>query len=460
MTGPAPIVFQQQGWGESLQKMLAPLAEALMQQQRLRQAQEQINIQRGQFALQQQEQDERIKEARDKKKQLAQQGEALRATFQQQGAPQITGGEMPAAPAVQVPGLGAMPLPPQPTVAAPGVDQRIAASIQNTPPEALPDFFASLQPYYRYLKEDEANRAADAKLQASLSTIEDPKLRSRLEGYIEISRVGGTMPEGVAQLYFGDLLPKGVNPQLMNAALDYARQGQLPWGRVRQQFGIPAMPGGIPDTFVFPDPMKQAMAAQNAQQAKSAQFAVQMRTDLETAKGFIRPDGGNKPVRLTLNTDIEQNLRLMARNGGLAGIGAQVFQQMWRGLLTPEQQQLTDAIFRWGNAFRFQISGQQSSEGEFALIYRSVAPMASDDESTVNAKLAFMDNVTHMTELVASGKATPAELERAIYEGLFRASGKAAADRWLSISRKDYKQTPGGTSQDDDRAMSLIRGAR
>lgn len=76
-------------------------------------------------------------------------------------------------------------------------------------------------------------------------------------------------------------------------------------------------------------------------------------------------------------------------------------------VISPEQRQLVFGYRAFGDAFRFSLSGQQSSDREALRMLNTVAAQASDDRETRRAKRLLRNVMTQATLDAAAGMITP-----------------------------------------------------
>lgn len=160
------------------------------------------------------------------------------------------------------------------------VDRYVAEALQD--PHLSPTKLSDIRA--RMVKENEKdllpylNEAFDTELQAAQGTLKSVADRQSAEAEAEvrtktkgnaIAKAGVDLDNAVLERTIRELTTKGFDTQRLSGAHDYARATGLPWGVVRKQFGLPAVAGGIPDVYTFPDASKGGAA--NAQTEQAAQ---------------------------------------------------------------------------------------------------------------------------------------------------------------------------------------------
>ena len=241
-----------------------------------------------------------------------------------------------------------------------------------------------------------AVRASDAAVQASEAATEASQVDARL-GVLQEER----------------------DPARVTRAQSLWMTGNVTWGQARMAAGLGA--GGIPDSEVF-DPTKATATAGSGGEAarKAATFARVMQASGANINRLEESTGG-----ITSLASIQRQTK------------SAVLDVVINRFLSPEQQQLVNAHRQFGDAFRFFVSGQQSSDREALRILNSVAGQAGDDPETRRQK-RFMRNVmTQMALDVASGIVNPVQAMDEIIEQARITEMSPAAMRVFREQRED-----------------------
>jgi len=220
-----------------------------------------------------------------------------------------------------------------------------------------------------------AVRASDAAVQASEAATEASQVDTRL---------------GVLQ--------EKLDPIRVARAQSLWMTGNVTWGQARQTAGLP--PGEIPDDEVF-DPTKKTVASGAGGEAarKAGTFARIMQTSGARINALEASTGG-----ITSLASIQRQTK------------SAILDVVINRFLTPEQRQLVNAHRQFGDAFRFFVSGQQSSDREALRILNSVAGQSSDDPETLRQKRFMRSVMTQMALDASAGIISPVEAMDEIIE--------------------------------------------
>lgn len=200
-------------------------------------------------------------------------------------------------------------------------------------------------------------------------------------------------------------LQEELDPVRVARAQSLWMTGNLTWGEARRAAGLAA--GGIPDDEKF-DPTKATAASGAGGEAarKAATFGRLMQSSGAIIDFLEEKTGGisfaaslQRQTKIPL-LDILINLKI-----------------------SPDQRQLVNAHRTFGDAFRFSVSGQQSSDREALRMLNTVAGQTGDDVETRKQKSFIRRVMTQMTLDAAAGIVTPVEamdeiIEQALLVGM------------------------------------------
>ena len=220
-----------------------------------------------------------------------------------------------------------------------------------------------------------AVRASDAAVQASEAATEASQVDTRL-GVLQEER----------------------DPSRVARAQSLWMTGNVTWGQARRTAGL--APGGIPDNEIF-DPTKATAAAGTGGEAarKAGTFARIMQTSGARINALEESTGG-----ITSLASIQRQTK------------SAILDVVINRFLSPEQQQLVNSHRQFGDAFRFFVSGQQSSDREALRILNSVAGQAGDAPETLRQKRLMRNVMTQMALDASAGILTPVEAMDEIIE--------------------------------------------
>jgi hypothetical protein len=160
--------------------------------------------------------------------------------------------------------------------------------------------------------------------------------------------------------------------------------GQVTWQQARETLGLPE--GGIPDDTVFvPAGGTQA----NAEAMKNQSFAQMM----QTSNGIINQLEGSG-VRLSLLSSLQRQTQFAS------------FDALLNAVAGTDQERLVNAQRMFGDAYRFSLSGQQSSDREALRMLNSVSSQFADSEETISQKRVLREVMTNVTRMKAGGGIT------------------------------------------------------
>ncbi len=222
-----------------------------------------------------------------------------------------------------------------------------------------------------------AVKASDAAVQASEAATEANQVDTRL-GVLQEER----------------------DPNRVAKAQSLWMTGNITWGQAREAAGLAA--GGIPDDEIF-DPTKAKVtttAGSGGEAARKAgTFARLMQTSGARINELEESTGG-----ITSLASIQRQTK------------SAVLDVVINRFLSPEQRQLVNAHRQFGDAFRFFVSGQQSSDREALRILNTVAGQAGDDPETLRQKRFVRNVMTQMALDASAGIISPVEAMDEIIE--------------------------------------------
>jgi len=263
----------------------------------------------------------------------------------------------------------------------------LGQTAQRAPAAVIPQ----LEEQTRGLRQEAAK---DRGLQRALAGT-PPEHRKAVETLATYERIGVELPLGAKQTLFPDLFPSGVDPQVANAALRYGLTGEMTWGQIERLF--PSIPSGIfPKDFKF-TPILGGQR-QTELQSKASMYLEQM-----TLSNQVLDDLEAQGVTISIPAQLQRELRVRASGQGVFNLAASLGDMVLNLGLPPEQKQLINAMLRGGNAFRYQMSGQQTSDREFVSILSYYVESVGDDPVTRAQKKAFRLAVMEATRSVAQG---------------------------------------------------------
>jgi hypothetical protein len=384
MTAPTPpTIIQQPGFGQQLQQSLQPLLAALQMRQQLGMQKQKLELERQRTEAQIAQAGAATAESRGRHKErlakLEQDDINLRAQdyATQQYIALATGAE----------GVTAETVRDMQEVIIKQGDKDISS-------EALNHFNV-------LVKQDEESRSAVAirRQQEVAAQVAEETERAQVERTItdaERAQVGLSIDKQQEQLMDIELRKalEGRDPARVNAALAAYRGGNLTWKQARETVGLP--PGGIPDDAVY-SPLASGANAEYAR--KASNFALQMWTSANRIDELIEQTGG-----ITALASIQRQTR------------SALLDVVINQLVSPEQRQLVNAHRVFGDAFRFFVSGQQSSDKEAMRILNSVAEQTGDDEGTKRQKRLMRRTMIQAAMRAASGESSPEQAMRDVVD--------------------------------------------
>ena len=157
--------------------------------------------------------------------------------------------------------------------------------------------------------------------------------------------------------------------------------GQVTWGQAREAVGL--NDGGIPDDTVYVPPEG---SQQNAEALKNQGFARMM----QISNGIINQLEGSG-VRIGLLPSLQRQTQSATLDAAINSISS------------PDQRRLVNAQRMFGDAYRFSLSGQQSSDREALRMLNAVVGQTGDDDATLAQKAALRSTMAEITAAKAGG---------------------------------------------------------
>lgn len=219
------------------------------------------------------------------------------------------------------------------------------------------------------------------------------------------------------------------DPARVDAAVQIAMRGRVPWTIARQAAGLG--PGGMPEEFVFP------------QDKSAAQSQLEPIAQLATLGNSILESVGDIPVT-------EAGAVLRQTNSALVDMAL-------NRLVSPQQRQLVQGYRMLGSAFGRYISGQQSTDREALRLMNMLATSPGDDPNTRQQKHFVRNAVVATLNQAAQGLIDPVQAMDTIIEAASSVGASPALLKELRQQRGDamkFRRTNAGLS----RANSAMRG--
>jgi len=112
----------------------------------------------------------------------------------------------------------------------------------------------------------------------------------------------------------------------------------------------------------------------------------------------------DKGVRISIPAQAYREALVRARGGGATAVLAALTSMGLNLALPSEQRQYVAAQMRGANAFRYIVSGQQTSDAEFAFILSYYAAGVGDDDATLLPKRVFRHAMENATRAIGDGQ--------------------------------------------------------
>jgi len=162
--------------------------------------------------------------------------------------------------------------------------------------------------------------------------------------------------------------------------------GSVTWREARNSAGLPEISGGVPDDAVFVDPTR---TRENAESLKHLVFARQM----QISNGLINQleDSG---VRISVLASLQRQTQ------------SATFDAAVNLMTSPEQRRLVNAQRSFADAYRFSLSGQQSSDREALRMMNTISSQVGDDAQTIAQKRVLREAMATITAAKAGGSIT------------------------------------------------------
>lgn len=413
----APVVIQQKGIGETVQQAFSPLLKALAQRQQFGLEKQKIEIERQKAEASIAQAGAATAESRGRTKKLLE--ELKQKDIQLRASDLAT--ERFISTLTSPEGLSAENI-------SSAREELIRKGEKEISSEALVAFDALITANTEQQRRQAVATEAEVDARVAVETAESNILAGQqadelIEAQIGQAQAATTASEAATEASQVDArlgeLQEELDPVRVARAQSLWMTGNLTWGQARQAAGLKA--GGIPDDEKF-DPTKARVSTGSGGEAarKAGTFGRLMQTSNATINRLEASTGG-----ITSLASIQRQTK------------SAVLDIVINRFLSPEQQQLVNAHRTFGDAFRFFVSGQQSSDREALRILNSVAGQAGDDPETLRQK-RFMRNVmTQMALDAASGIVNPVEAMDEIIEQARITGMSPAAMRVFREQRAD-----------------------
>jgi len=183
----------------------------------------------------------------------------------------------------------------------------------------------------------------------------------------------------------------------INAARGFMDKG-MPAGEAYRMVQLP-LPPGVDPKYTLPLP-----AGAGAGGISQARQKVIMHLPAMEQSNLMLDLLEDKGLRISFPAQMYREALVRARGGGATAVIA-ALTSMGLNLALPDQQrQYVAAQMRGGNAFRYIVSGQQTSDAEFAFILSYYATGVGDDDATVLQKRIFRHSMEQATKAIGDGR--------------------------------------------------------
>jgi hypothetical protein len=374
---------------------LQSLIEVLMQKQQNELAAEKLKIDKGNFKLatekfqaeqqiQQQQEQQQLSFIQNLLRQGIQGDPVAQQTAQEAGLFNLTRDQML--------GMSARPSPAQPSV------------IETTHAELQAKFdrqktLRALDPAYREVGERALTLADQGMAPTLISELLAKEMPQTELDKLNLQRTETALAGDKVTVAL-DRMKLDRDPARVNSANSLWQSGAMPWKEAREAAGLAA--GGIPDDAMFVDPAAAGRAG-GAEAQKKLGFAIQMQSSHAIINQMVDATGGLKFLpsiqRQTQSSIIDATINLINKD--------------------PNQQRLVQAHRMFGDAYRFSLSGQQSSDREALRMLNAVAEQVGDQPETITQKKLMRETMIQLTFDAANGLITPTEgMDRMISNAL------------------------------------------
>jgi len=379
----APTVTRLPGFGDEFRQGLAPLIQALQERQR-------IGLERRRLEIQQQTAQAQIEQAGAATAEAKSRTKTREAEFAQ------TQLELRAREQASEFYIGALTSEGGIT---PGKVVEIHQRIRNLPTDEQDEvlgFFNELTTANIQQQQAAADaRRAEAEAEVSVGT-QEARTRSKnlaadlaeqtFDSNVAIATAQAQQAPALAERAVVDLriaqMAETNDPIRVARAEGLWRAGAT-WGEARRTAGLPKIEGGIPEDALFAD--RAPGGGMSEFRLKALSFSRQMVVADVAINQLVEETGG-----LSVLAAFQRNTRRPS---------VDIFINF---IIDPKQRQLVQAHRQFANAFRFFVSGQQSSDKEFLSIMGQVAEQAGDDRDTIRQK-RFMRRVMMQASIDAVG---------------------------------------------------------
>jgi len=355
--------------------------------------------------------EERLKLEKARQKQVAEQAAQETALREQTGAGLLAGLpalEPPEQATIPLPGpIGAQPFAQVPLPGGPFSTAAQGAMLAGATPGAIPGLFREMLPLAqeaRVTRAEAAQARAARELETSVTGLPEQQ-QGDVKRFVAFKNAGVEVPVDMQRALFPSLFPEGVEPALWNVALKAAvlSDGALTMGQAARGVGIKAPLGALED-FRFPAQTGTQQKLSETQ-LKARMYATQMRVSNQILEDFA-----TRGVNISLPAQVVRDMKgTLARGGGVVGLGGRLLGTLANVAISPEQQQVIQAQLSVANAYRYLVSGQQTSDQEFGVIFTYIVEDATDKPEVRLQKRAFRRAIIESAEEVFAGTAREAD---------------------------------------------------
>ena len=349
-----PTVIQQPGWGQQIQEGLAPLINAIF-------ARQQLGMERQKLEIERQKAEASIEQSGAATAESKARTKATLAELEQKTLD------------LQARDLAAqqfITLSTDPTGFSPESIARLQADLMRrgdtkVREPALTAFNQMVTDREKMLTEAAGRQSAQVEATVDRETQAARIEAGQMAGQIAQAELGAAQTAQRANVADARLkeLEATRDPQRVARAQAIWELGRT-WGEARKAAGLAA--GGIPDDAVFSmgEGVKLDEAGRNAQN-----FAIQMVPANAIVNSLTR-----NGVRVDITTAIQR-----AANSNTLGVAINEVKDA-------EQQQILQAGLQYVMAYRFSMSGQQSSDREYVNMMKVTLELPGDTDETIRQK--------------------------------------------------------------------------
>lgn len=215
------------------------------------------------------------------------------------------------------------------------------------------------------------------------------------------------------------------DPVRVQQAFDMVRSGQVTWGQAAAAFGI--NPTGLPEDFRLELPAG-AMGGEAGQRQQQAAALFQTMRASDTTMNTLNDAGVRMGLLSSMNRSAKRPLSEWAT--GLT--------------LDDDERRLVNAHKTFSDAYRYFISGQQSSDAEASRLLFTMVENPNDGEEVLRQKRFMRAMTINMAEQVAQGAMNP---EQAAQQILNTATNQGMPEDLLNVFREQLNDAREYTSR-------------